>query len=264
MQPCSDDRRPGDGKQPSDAKRSAGDPQPNPSLLLEKIGIRAPLIGFYDAPDPSPFEPFVEPPAQGHACIFAFYHRWLEGKMLHLTRDNFGCGGAGMWMCGVQSRPRAAMVDFLVNEEGLKASPELMEEWLDAIRPYEPRHAHLFVGPLRESQYEWLRTITFHAPPDQLGMLALGAQYHASPRDPVPVLAPFGSGCMQIAGAFPDFDAPQAVIGATDIAMRQYLAPDLLAFTVTKPMFERLCALDERSFLFKPFWERLRKARAAV
>jgi hypothetical protein len=38
----------------------------------------------------------------------------------------------------------------------------------------------------------------------------------------------------------------------------------ILAFTVTKPMFEQLCALDERSFLFKPFLKNLRKARARL
>jgi len=27
------------------------------------------------------------------------------------------------------------------------------------------------------------------------------------------------------------------------------MQPDLLAFTATKPLFERLCSLDERSFL---------------
>ena len=54
---------------------------------------------------------------------------------------------------------------------------------------------------------------------------------------------------------------PQAVLGATDIAMRHHLPPDILALTVTKPMFEQLCALDERSFLYKPFWARLQKAR---
>jgi hypothetical protein len=46
--------------------------------------------------------------------------------------------------------------------------------------------------------------------------------------------------------------------------MRQWLPPDKVAFTVTKPMFEQLCKLDERSFLFKPFLQRLQKARAAA
>jgi hypothetical protein len=43
--------------------------------------------------------------------------------------------------------------------------------------------------------------------------------------------------------------------------MRQNLPPDILMFTVTRPMFARLCELDERSFLSKPFLDRLRKAR---
>jgi len=34
-----------------------------------------------------------------------------------------------------------------------------------------------------------------------------------------------------------------------------------MAFTVTKPLFEKLCRLDEKSFLHKPFWQNLRKKR---
>jgi hypothetical protein len=39
------------------------------------------------------------------------------------------------------------------------------------------------------------------------------------------------------------------------------LSPETLALTVTKPIFEQLCELDEDSFLYKPFWRNLRKAR---
>jgi len=88
----------------------------------------------------------------------------------------------------------------------------------------------------------------------------LGAQYNSAPDDPPPVVAPFGSGCMELL-PFKDRNIPQASIGATDIAMRQHLPPDILAFTVTKPMFKQLCELDERSFLYKPFLQNLRKAR---
>jgi len=236
--------------------------QPDPSRLIQAIGLETPLIGFYDAPDPIPFMPVIEPQAGGHVCTFAFYRRWREGKMLHLTRHNFGCGGAGTWMCGVSTRTRGEYVDFLVDGEGLKASRQLMEKWLDVTRPYLPENQHLLIGPLHANQYEHLRTVTFYVNPDQLGMLVLGAQYHSSPEDPAPVLAPFGSGCMQMVGSFPDLNAAQAVIGATDIAMRQYLPPDIVAFTMTRSMFARLCALDDKSFLYKPFWQRLKQARA--
>lgn len=69
-----------------------------------------------------------------------------------------------------------------------------------------------------------------------------------------------GSGCSEL-HPFEDLDIPQAAIGATDIAMRQHLPPDILAFTVTRPMFRQLCELDEHSFLYKPFLQRLREAR---
>jgi hypothetical protein len=238
--------------------------QPNPTNLIEMAGIESPLIGFYDAPDPSPFEPWVEPAPGSRVCVFAFYNRWLKGKMLHITKDNFGCGGAAHWLCNVTMRSREDFVRFLVDEEGLKSSRELMNQWLDRQRPYQQEHAHILIGPLREGQYEHLKSVTFYVNPDQLGLLMLGAQYNSAPGDPPPVVAAFGSGCSQLVALFEDLRIPQAMVGATDIAMRQHLPPDILAFTVTKTMFEELCALDEQSFLYKPFWQRLRKARQVL
>ena len=53
----------------------------------------------------------------------------------------------------------------------------------------------------------------------------------------------------------------EAVYALGYIAMREHLPPDILALTVNKPMYRQLCELDENSFLYKPFWKRLRKAR---
>jgi len=66
---------------------------------------------------------------------------------------------------------------------------------------------------------------------------------------------------MELISLFEDLNVPKAIIGATDIAMRQYLPQDTLAFTVTKPMFKQLCELDEKSFLYKTFWDNLKKVR---
>jgi len=237
--------------------------QPDPQLLLDKIGLEFPPIGFYDAPDAAPFGPLVEPEPGKRACVFAFFEHWRGGQTLRITQDNYGCGGAGNWLCGIESRDREDFVRFLVDDEGLKASHALMNQWLDVRRGYRQEYPNLLIGPLRQGQYAYayLKTVTFYVNPDQLSLLTLGAQYHSAPGDPPPVIAPFGSGCSQLVALFDDLTAPQAVIGATDIAMRQHLPQDILAFTVTKALFERLCELDERSFLFKPFWRRLRKAR---
>lgn len=237
--------------------------QPDPARLIESLELNTPLIGFYDAPDTAPFEPLCAPTPGKRACLFAFSNAWLDGKTLHLTRANHGCGGAGSWLFDVKTRTREEYIRFLVDDEGLKDTHELMGEWIDAIHPYKPEHGNILIGPLLPGQHQFLKTVTFLVNPDQLSLLITGAQYHASPADPAPTIAPFGSGCMQLVTSFQDLDVPQAVIGATDIAMRQYLPPDMLAFTVTVPMFERLCSLDERSFFSKPFLKRVRSARGS-
>lgn len=235
---------------------------PDLSRLLDALGISFPVIGLYDAPDPSAFEPLAHP-GKGHYCTFAAFDKWRDGKTLLLTRESFGCGGAGHWLFGVEGRSREEFVKFLVEGEGLKDDPGLMNRWIESNPSYRPRHANLLIGPLRDEQYEYLRTATFYINPDQLGALIVGANYHHEPDAPPAVTAPFGSGCMEILPLFSDLDRPQAVIGATDSAMRAFLPPDILAFSVTRPMLERLARLDERSFLHKPFWTQLRKAREA-
>jgi len=236
--------------------------QPDPTNLIEKMGLQVPLMGFYDAADVRPFEPLVVPTPGERACVFTFFDQWLAGKTLHITKDNFRCPGAGHWLFSVARRSREDFVRFLVDDEGLKASHDLMVQWLDHRKGYEPEHRHLLIGPLREAQYEYLKSVTFYVNPDQLGLLILGAQYNHAPGDPTPTIAPFGSGCMQLVPLFEDLNVPQAIVGAMDIAMRRYLDPELIAFTVTKPMFEQLCGLDGKSFLYKRFWRDLQKARA--
>jgi hypothetical protein len=238
--------------------------QPDATRLLERSGITTPLIGFYDAPDTKPFKPITIPKPDTRTCTFAFYKQWLNGKTLHLTKDNFSCGGAGRCIFGFETRSREDLIKFLVDEEGLKSSHDLMNQWIEFNKPYQPEYANILIGPLKADQYQYLKSVTFYVNPDQLSLLMIGAQYHSAPGDPLPVIAPFGSGCSQLMPAFKDLTIPQAMVGATDIAMRQYLPPDILAFTVTKPMFERLCNLDQKSFLYKPFWQRLKKARGVL
>jgi len=234
---------------------------PDPTNLLNRINLSTPPIGFYDSPDVSQFKPLAKPKPQKHMCIFSFYKRWLRGETLHITKDNPGCGGCGHWLFGSVTRSREDYVKFLVDDEGLKSSHDLMDQWLDYHKPYEPEYPNILIGPLKEDQYEYLKSITVFVNPDQLSLLILGANYNSAPSDPLPVIAPFGSGCMELLPLFENLNVPQAIIGATDIAMRQYLPPDILAFTVTKPMFKQLCELDEKSFLYKRFWDNLRKAR---
>lgn len=233
--------------------------QPDPTLILERLSIKEPLIGFYDAPDPSPFEPLVEP--DGRQCVFASLNAWRRGKTLHLTRTKPGCGGGHLF--GEGGMPREELVEFLCTKEGLRADRRLMNEWLDSAVDYSPINGHLLIGPLRPSRYDYLRSVTFYVNADQLAVLCTGATYYNRPNDPEPVLSRFGSGCMQLITLFDDLNAAQAVVGSTDQAMRKFLEPWMLAFTVTRPMFELLCRWgeDRESSLHSGFTDDLIRAR---
>ena len=235
--------------------------QPDPHYLLSSLDLTVPLIGVYDAPDPAAFEPLVTVPRRQRACIFEYYRDWVAGNTLMIDPESYGCGGCGTWMFGIQNRSREDYLDFLANKEGLKVSRELMGAWFDQVRRYRPEHGKLFLGPLKAGQYEYLKTITFYINPDQLSVMVLAANYHAGPGDPEPVSVDFGSGCMEILNLVYDKPYPNAIIGATDLAMRSNLPPDTLAFTVNKAMFERLCTLGSDSFLEKPFLKMLKFAR---
>jgi hypothetical protein len=239
--------------------------QPDPTFLLDTLNITIPLTGLYDAPDPAAFAPLVAPVpgAKRGECVFSHFRDWQAGKTVHLTRDNYGCGGAGGSLCGVQRADRAGFLHFLAIDEGLKESEELMGRWIDSRVDFASAQGHVLIGPLKAELYGHLKTVTFWVKPDQLAALVLGAQYHNAPDDPPATIAGFSSGCGQLA-PFADLDIPQAQIGSTDLAMRQWLPADVMAYTMTKPLFEQVCLFDKDSYLNKPFLNRLKKARGGA
>ncbi len=157
--------------------------------------------------------------------------------------------------------PRKDVAHYLAGIEGLKASPDVMCRWLENVPPYKVQNKSIVISTLREDQYKYLKTVTFFINPDQLALLLTGAEYLNTSPDQCPVIVPYGSGCGQLLAMFPKLDESKALVGATDIAMRKHLPQNILAFTVTKLMFEQLCGLDENSFLHKTFWNDLKQAR---
>ena len=232
----------------------------NMAELLEIAGISIPPVGAYDVPDVKPFEPFSRP---AH-CVFESYDGWLRGESTVINGENaagFGCPGAGYWLCGIETMPKEAVAGYLAGQEGLKASTDTMCRWLENHPPYRTDHGSIVVAPLKDDQEAFLKTVTFFVNPDQLALLLTGAEYWNAAPDKTFVMTPYGSGCGQLLTMFPDLDEPQAMVGATDLAMRKYLPADILAFTVTMPMLAQLGGLDDSSFLKKTFWKELRDAR---
>jgi hypothetical protein len=232
------------------------------TYITDKLQIHIPLLGVYDAPHDSAFDKIIEPVSYKKNCIFTYFNAWMRGLTLKLTSINFGCNGSGYWLFGKESRGRKEFVDFLVGEEGLKCSGELMNVWMDVVKPYKSTHKCLYIGPLKNSMEQYLKSVTFFVNPDQLSALIVGANYFSDGSENNPVEAPFGSGCMQLLSLIPENDKPRAIVGASDLVMRKYLPKDIMAFTVNPKMFDKLCSLDKDSYLNKPFLNDLIQFRA--
>jgi hypothetical protein len=226
--------------------------------LREKLRLETPLIGVYDsAPDPS-FGPMIE--AKGRTCRFAFYQHWLKGKTLVLRKDGGGCGG-GQIALGLKKEYPDYMAHFLSDGkgapmgEGLKAGPEIVQEFLDKAESPDLSGDTVLIGPLRLDRWDSVRSVTFLVDPDRLAaLMTLSAFWSPDTRL---VSAPFSSGCGMLWRELEYEGIDRPVIGATDLAMRKYLPPEVMAFSVTPARFEQMLSFPDDSFLDKEWWNDL-------
>ncbi len=239
--------------------------------LTGALRLNTPVIGVYDT-DPSPdFEPSVQ--AKGRACCFAYYPRWLKGETLVVKRgenDDFmdpqhGCPGLQKHF-GFDRKYPPWMANFLTDGkngapmgEGLKATPGLAQEFLDRIVFPEPAGDYVLLGPLKLDYWDKVKSVTFFADPDRLAGLMTLAAYWSS--DPDEIAAPFSSGCGLMWEVFNNFEKDRAIIGATDLAMRKYLPPEIICLTVSPERFERMVGFPEEAFLNRSWWNELLDSR---
>jgi len=239
--------------------------------LRESLRMSTPIIGLYDT-DPSPdFEPSVQ--AKGRACCFAYYPRWLKGETLVIKRaegDDFmnpqhGCPGLQKHF-GFDRNYPPWMANFLTDGkngapmgEGLKAPPALAQEFLDRIVFTEPAGDHVLMGPLKLDHWDKVKSVTFFVDPDRLAGLMTLAAFWSS--DPDEIAAPFSSGCGLMWEVFNNFEKDRAVIGATDLAMRRYLPPEIISLTVSPERFERMVDFPDDAFLKRSWWNELMDSR---
>jgi hypothetical protein len=230
--------------------------------LRDRLRLETPLIAVNDAEPGPTFEPLVE--AKGRTCCFAYYGKWLSGHTLVMREGGGGCGGARIAL-GIEKEYPPYMAHFLTDGEGapqgegLKASPELVQGFLDEAKPPELSGTTVLMGPLRLEAWDSVRSITFLVDPDRLaGLMTLSAFWSPDTRL---VSAPFSSGCGMLWRELDYEGVDRPVIGATDLAMRKYLPPEIMAFSVTPARFEKMLTFPDGSFLDKDWWNCLMEHR---
>ncbi len=237
--------------------------------LASKLRLETPLIAVYDSPPSDDFAPLVE--AKGRVCCFAFYPAWLEGRTVvfrrgrnDFTNPENGCPGAHRAF-GLEATYPSFMAHFLTDGvgapsgEGLKATPEIAQAFLDRTQPVRLSGDAVLVGPLRLLQWKRLRSVTFLVDPDRLaGVLTLAGFWSA---DNDLVAAPFSSGCGQIWRCLGEYDRDRPIIGCTDLAMRKYLPAEIMSVTVSPERFARMLSVPDGSFLDRDGWNELLEHR---
>lgn len=237
--------------------------------LVQALRLTTPILALYDDEPGPAFEPMVE--AAGRACCFAYYRPWLEGKTLVIRRapeeedvPSHGCPGAQRAL-GLHKTYPDYMAHFLTDGggapmgEGLKASPEIAQEFLDRAKPPKVSGDTILIGPLRLERWEKTRSLTFLVDPDRLSALLTLAAWWTS--DPGTIHAPFSSGCGLLWRELETYPGDHAVLGCTDIAMRRYVPPEILCLSVTPGHFETMLGYPDDAFLNREWWGELLKHR---
>ena len=230
--------------------------------LMKKLRLHTPLLAVYDATPSEAFAPVFEP--EGDDCCFSYYDRWIAGETLALKRGGAGCKGAHRAL-GIERSIPPHMAHFLTDGvgapkgEGLRATPEIAQEYLDRAKPPTPESGSVLVGPLRLDQWEKVRSVTFLVDPDRLAALTTLAGYWSAENV---VAAPFGSACSFFWKSFNEVEGAQAIIGGTDVAMRRYLPTAIMTLTVAPDHFAKMLGVPENSFLDLDWWNELMDVRA--
>ncbi len=237
--------------------------------LITALRLNTPLIAVYDAAPSADFDPLIT--ATGRACCFAYYSRWLTGHTVVYEKDDagfnnpqHGCPGAQRAFGLVDGYP-SFMAHFLTDGagapmgEGLKATPQLAQEYLDRNRKPPLSGNTVLIGPLRLAQWDKVKSVTFLADPDRLAALMTLAAWWTS--DPDFIAAPFSSGCGLMWRELIAMDRERAIIGCTDIAMRRYVPRDILCLTVSPAHFERMTTYPDTAFLNREWWNDLMRHR---
>jgi uncharacterized protein (DUF169 family) len=206
------------------------------------------------------------------ACVIANLPRARKGEALWLDTEAIGCPGGRRYL-GFSQELRPGFEHFLscgvpgvMAGERYKKTPELVKELMRQQPPMQaPARWIVFKRWDKLGEADEPAAVVFLARPDVLSGLFTLANFDAS--DPQAVIAPFCAGCASIV-QYPYVEGrstrPRAVLGMFDVSARPYVPAETLSFAAPWPLFERMVANMEESFLITDSWKKVRARMAKV
>ena len=187
---------------------------------------------------------------------------------------HFLSAGNDQWEQGQQAaekvKPflRGEAYDNFVSGERYLKTPQRVHQFIESLPMTDIPAEYVIFKPLADvdPDQETPRVIVFFTDPDQLSAMSVLANYDRP--DNHNVIIPYAAGC-QTLGIYPYQEAqaerPKAVVGLTDLSARVYirkqLADNLMTFTVPLAMFNEMENNVAGSFLERPTWQGLLKAK---
>ena len=214
-------------------------------------------------------------------CVTAFLKSASKGKTAVFTRHTFGCPGGGVGLgfgdCyenfpgGIEHFLSTGNSEFCQTafgkavaprmpdlEEGERyfKTPEIASNFIESLPITDIAEEYVVFKPLQDvAKNETPTVVVFLVNPDQLSALVILSNYTRQSSENV--IIPFAAACHTI-GIIPfreaASDTPRAVIGLTDITVRNKFAKDLLTFAIPYRMFLEMESNVDGSFLEKHNW----------
>jgi uncharacterized protein (DUF169 family) len=214
-------------------------------------------------------------------CVMAFLKSASKGKTAAFDRKTFGCPGGGTGLgfgnCyenfpgGIEHFLSRGNPDFCRTEFGKAVvsrmpdleegeryfkTPEIAKQFIDSLPMTEIDEEYVLFRPLEEvGASETPDVVVFLVNPDQLSALVVLANYARNSSDNV--IIPFAAACHTV-GIIPMREArserQRAVVGLTDVTVRNKFPGDQLTFAVPYRMYLEMESNVEGSFLEKHNW----------
>lgn len=217
-------------------------------------------------------------------CVGAMLVAASKGRTAFFDRKTTGCNGgaAGLgfgnsyknFPGGIEYFLSTGNKEFCQTEQGRKMvtampvletgeryfkTPEVARKFADLLPIRDIPAQYVVFKPLEKvADEEKPKVVVFLAPPDQLSALLVLANYEGAHNQNV--IAPMGAGCHSI-GIIPyaeaESDNPRAVLGLFDISVRKYLDKNILSFSISYQMFEKMESNVAGSFLERDEWKEI-------
>lgn len=253
--------------------------------LLSLLGHDEEPLGVYytdekpDGPGPRPGQVLsVEAERRGEldqaalyknfSCVMAkVFNVRRQGKPTWLAADAYGCLGACFY-AGFYKPALDSVVHYVstgipgvMEGERFLPSPERVRAWQDFLDPAPAPKKYCVIQPLSLfTEEEPPLAVIFFARGELLSpLLALTAFASDTPEAAV---APFGAGCANII-AWPLYymarGEDKAVIGGNDVSCRSFYKPDELTLAIPLPLYRKMLAGMDESFLRTEVMDRVRR-----